>query len=62
MVFGEGDDEGQLEALWGPERTCLFVHCDRGSIGFPAKLYLFSKAVGLRGQGADASGASEAHP
>lgn len=48
-MYADGDDDGYLEVLWGEERKCLFVHCDRGSVGFLAKLYIFSLAVGLRG-------------
>ncbi len=47
-VETEGAD-GELEVFWGPERKILVLHCDRGSIGWPALLYLFSPAVGLRG-------------
>lgn len=38
-----------MECIWGLSRNLLFIHCDRGSIGWPGKAYLFSEAVGLRG-------------
>lgn len=41
--------EAELECIWGVDRRTLFLSCDRGSIGWPGKLYLFSRAVGLRG-------------
>lgn len=44
-----GDGEPELECIWGDNRKALFIHCDRGSIGWPAKVFLFSSACGLRG-------------
>ena len=37
-----------FEVEWGPDRHCLWDHADRGSIGFPSKVALFTEG-GVRG-------------
>ena len=38
-----------LETAMTPEDVSIFVHCDRGSVGFPAKVMLFDRVGGCRG-------------
>ena len=41
--------ETRLAIINGERNPTLWIHCDRGSIGFPGKIRLFSPAVGLVG-------------
>jgi hypothetical protein len=38
-----------LEVVWGPTRRIIFEALDCGSIGWPSKFFLYSRAGGVRG-------------